>query len=263
MPLISRHVPARREIILITGLALFLNLIPGTVLQSFHLRWGLVLSQALFIAGPVLCGIRWFHLDRRTLLPLHRPRGVLLSAALLGALALNHLLSVAGAWHGHLFPPPEAYSLFFKDLFIYRGRFDFSVLLIVFAVVPAVCEEILFRGFLLQGLIASLGHPTRAIMIQALVFALFHVDPWRGPEVFALGVFLALLTLWSGSLIPAMVAHAFNNALSISLSAAGYSETFVARGIRMWTVPFAVLLLAGALLVVHRAGAGRPRERVL
>lgn len=258
-----RRAPERREVALILGLALFLNLFPGTFLQWLDVRWGLVLSQTLFIAAPVLLGIRWFYLDRRALLPLRRPRALLLPATAVGTLALNHLLTLTGAWHEQLLPPPEVYRLFFADLFVYRGPVDFALLLVVFALVPAICEEILFRGFLLGGLVAILDSPAKGIVLQALIFALFHLDPWRLPEIIALGLFLGFLAQRSGSLIPAILAHALNNAVSIALAASGRSESMIASSIREWSVPGAAALLAVSLIMVHRATAGRLRGRVL
>jgi membrane protease YdiL (CAAX protease family) len=278
---VTRRAPDRREIALTVGLALALNLVPGTVAQWYHLRWGLVLSQALFIAGPALFSIRWFHLDRRALLPLQRPRGLFLPAALVGTLALNHLLNVAGAWHERMLPPPEAYSLFFADLFVYHGPVDFIIVIVVFALVPALCEEVLFRGFLLRGLLgarpsnawgsthdpdrplAIFATANRAIIVQAMIFALFHFDPWRLPEILALGLFLGFLTQRSGSLVPAILAHAFNNALSIGLAAAGQSEAFLGQSARLCSIPCAALFLVAAVLLVHRASTGRPQGRML
>ena len=48
---------------LILILAFLLNLVFGTLLELFNLRWGLVFSQALFIAGPVFVALRLFYLD--------------------------------------------------------------------------------------------------------------------------------------------------------------------------------------------------------
>lgn len=258
-----RRVPERREIALTIGLALLLNLFPGTVFQWLHIRWGLILSQTLFIAGPVLISIWWFYLDRHALLPLHHPRAVILPATVVGTVALSHLLTVTGAWHERILPPPETYRLFFEDLFVYQGPVDFALLLIVFALVPAICEEILFRGFLQGGLIAVLGSPAKGIVLQALIFALFHLDLWRLPEILVLGTFLGYLAYRTGSLIPPFLAHALNNTISIVLVAAGHSGAIPTSGDRPWTVPFSATLLALALVLLHRAPAGRPRNRVL
>ena len=51
------------------GLAFFLNLSIGTMLQWADARLGLALSQALFIAGPVALGIRWCFLETAAILP--------------------------------------------------------------------------------------------------------------------------------------------------------------------------------------------------
>jgi membrane protease YdiL (CAAX protease family) len=189
-----RGAPEQREMVLILGLAFFLNLFPGTFLQILNTRWGLVITQTAFIAGPVLLALRWFYLDRRAVLPLRRPALDILAATALGTVGLNHLLTIAGAWQERLFPTPDSLRAFFINLFVYDGPVDYALLLVVFAVVPAICEEILFRGFLQTGLVRLLESPSRGIAASSLVFALFHLDPWRFAGILVLGAFLGYLT---------------------------------------------------------------------
>jgi hypothetical protein len=217
----ERPSPGPREMALVGGLAFFLTVFSGTLLQLAHARAGFVLSQALFIVLPVLMAIRWFYLDRRRVLPFGRPRPRVLLGALVGVAGLNHLLTAYGAWQESIAPTPEPIRALFDGLFAYRGPVDFVVLLLVFSLVPALCEEILFRGFLQTGLMNHLGTPAGGIVVSALIFGLFHLDPWRFAGVFGLGVFLAWLRYASGSLVPSMAAHALSNLISISLKATG------------------------------------------
>jgi membrane protease YdiL (CAAX protease family) len=76
---------------------------------------------------------------------------------------------------------------------------------------PGICEELLFRGVILTGLRRSFG-PVAAVAVSALLFAALHASPWRFFPQLLLGVLLALLTLRSGSVLPAVVAHAAYNA---------------------------------------------------
>jgi len=220
----ARPSPGPREMALVGGLAFFLTVFSGTLLQLAHARAGFVLSQALFIVLPVLLAIRWFYLDRRRVLPFGRPRPRVLMGALLGAAGLNYLLTTYGAWQESVAPTPEPIRALFDGLFAYRGPVDFVVLLLVFSIVPALCEETLFRGFLQAGLMNHLGTPAGGIVVSALIFGLFHLDPWRFAGVFGLGVFLAWLRYKSGSLVPSMAAHALSNLISISLKAMGRLE---------------------------------------
>jgi len=74
----------------------------------------------------------------------------------------------------------------------------------------AISEELAFRGFILCGLSARLGS-FGAITISAFLFALLHLDPLQSLLVFPVGIFLGYLVLRSGSLYPAILAHAVNN----------------------------------------------------
>jgi sodium transport system permease protein len=89
--------------------------------------------------------------------------------------------------------------------------------LAMFALVPAVCEEILFRGVLAR----SLGRRWRlpaAAAISAVVFALYHVSIVQALPTLTLGFLLGLIAIRADSVLPSMIAHALNNALAIAMS---------------------------------------------
>lgn len=88
--------------------------------------------------------------------------------------------------------------------------------LFVIAVLPAVFEEILFRGVLFNGL-KCFGRVGSVLLCGAL-FSLFHQNPAQTPYQFLCGVAYALVALKSGSVLPTIVAHFFNNALIIVLT---------------------------------------------
>jgi membrane protease YdiL (CAAX protease family) len=258
-----RRAPDLREMALIAGLAFFLNIFPGSVLQIAHLRWGLLVTQTVFIAGPVLLALRWFYLDPETTLALRRPPRPAWAAAGLGILGLNHLLTVAGAWQEGFFPMPEEWKVFYEAMLTYRGPLDFAWLLVAFAAVPAVCEEILFRGFLQSGLVRLLGSAPRGIAVTALVFAVFHLDPWRFFGILVLGLFLGLLVHRSGSLLPAIGGHCLNNVLSIAGTALAAGP---ATEPGHPAAAAAVAMTAAALWILlrrPRRAPGKPPDRVL
>lgn len=119
-------------------------------------------------------------------------------------------------------------SLFFEEsdqlkqlteIFRMQGQAGFLIpVILLIGLTPAVCEEVLFRGFL-QPRLVRISNPAIGIFLASFFFALFHVDPVHVLAVFPLGVWLGILSYKSGSLIPAMLAHFFNNALSVYFSA--------------------------------------------
>jgi len=76
--------------------------------------------------------------------------------------------------------------------------------------VPAVCEEIMYRGYVQRAFEKSWGI-VAAILISGAIFGAYHLQISNFLPLATLGVFLAYLTYISDSLIPAMVAHFVNN----------------------------------------------------
>ena len=118
-------------------------------------------------------------------------------------------------------------------------------LFLLLAVLPAVVEEIFFRGVLLSGL--GNRAPTQRILLTALLFGLFHMSFFRFLPTAALGVLLAFVALSTGSLLPAVLWHAAHNAIGV----------FAAEGIERLgggALLLATLGMSGAILLLLRAG---------
>jgi sodium transport system permease protein len=89
--------------------------------------------------------------------------------------------------------------------------------LAMFAVLPAVCEELVFRGVLAR----SIGRRTSLIAaaaISAAVFSAYHLSLVQALPTLTLGMMLAVIAIRADSIAPAIVAHALNNALAIAVS---------------------------------------------
>jgi membrane protease YdiL (CAAX protease family) len=89
--------------------------------------------------------------------------------------------------------------------------------LVTFAVVPAVCEELVFRGVLARSL-GRLLKPFAAAILSGLVFALYHLSLAQALPTLTFGFALGLLALRADSIGPSVVAHALNNAIVTLLS---------------------------------------------
>lgn len=94
----------------------------------------------------------------------------------------------------------------------------FALVLVVMAVAPAVCEELLLRGVVARSLRPGLGR-AGAILASAALFALLHFSLARLLPTATFGVILAYATLTTGSVIPSMLMHALNNTIALTLAA--------------------------------------------
>lgn len=121
--------------------------------------------------------------------------------------------------------------------------------LFLLAVVPAVCEELVFRGIVFNGLrkFGKVG----SIFLSALLFALAHGSAMQFIYQFILGLVLAAVVLKTGSIVASMVTHFVNNAtvvvynyiiLNMGLSEA---QTFTPLVI---VLSFLVAILAGVVV---------------
>lgn len=87
----------------------------------------------------------------------------------------------------------------------------FILSLILLGVLTPVVEELIFRGAVLKGL--SSLKPWAQILISGALFALFHKNPAQTVYPFISGCIFSLITLKSGSIIPAVIMHVLNNIL--------------------------------------------------
>lgn len=102
---------------------------------------------------------------------------------------------------------------------------DGMVLIALFniALVPAICEEILFRGYVLRSFEKSWGIMW-AIVISGIIFGMFHLQLANVLPLASIGILLAFMTWISQSIYPAMIAHFVNNGASV-LMGKYYPET--------------------------------------
>jgi membrane protease YdiL (CAAX protease family) len=100
---------------------------------------------------------------------------------------------------------------------------EFSIITFCIAIIPAACEEILFRGYLIQKIMKK-HTPMFAIIISALLFAIIHLNPISFIPIFILGLFMGSLFYQTNSIIPPILLHFLNNFLVI-LSANYYNES--------------------------------------
>jgi membrane protease YdiL (CAAX protease family) len=109
-----------------------------------------------------------------------------------------------------------------QDLFVF-GHNPRQVLLIVALVLVAapLSEEVLFRGFLLQGLARRWGFWPAAVVSSA-VFALAHLWPYLYVPIFIMGLAFAWLFWRTGSLWASIAAHATMNATSLVVTGLFY-----------------------------------------
>ncbi len=109
-----------------------------------------------------------------------------------------------------------------------RDTTDFLPLFVfAFVAMPALFEEILFRGFMFRGLQATWMGNVGAILLTSLTWSVIHFQYSLGlvAVLFALGILFGVARLMTGSVVVPMVMHAIFNLISVSeLILLGYMD---------------------------------------
>lgn len=115
------------------------------------------------------------------------------------------------------------------------------IAIILMAIVPAICEELIFRGLILQGL-RKYGDKS-AILITSCLFALIHLSADQLIFPFLFSIILCYAVMKTNSIISSMIIHFVSNATSICLNYFGFNYYF---DVPIW----AFVLIAIGLCVI-------------
>jgi len=168
-----------------------------------------VLQLMIFLLpGAIWCKFSGEGYMKGLRLKLPRP-GTLLMIASSALLMISGGLLISMLFGG-LDSLSQNFSLY--DTFI--SKTDSSVpstlyLLAAYALIPAICEEFVFRGILCYEY--ESGGVMRAVLLSSLFFALLHFNPVNIVVYLFSGIILALVLYASRSLIGAMLAHLLYN----------------------------------------------------
>lgn len=227
--------------LLLFAVALLLLIVVGSLSQAYRPGpLGTALTEVLAILLPALIfsrARRAHALHALRLLPIsRRVLWALLGGVLLG-LAWFYLLAgwIEPVWE-RWFPVPEAERQhMLRMLRPPSGLRPLWQDLLCFAAVPAICEEVLFRGALLPLLTPALDPMLRRagyarvaavapVLACAVLFGIFHLSLPKFFPTTLLGIGFGVARVWSHSLWAAIAMHCTNNAMVIVLTRAGLDD---------------------------------------
>ncbi len=125
---------------------------------------------------------------------------------------------------------PESFSSFYEDLLNKQvaqqielisidNTLSFFYVLIFVAIIPAICEEVLFRGYFLQNLKIKNYSNLFIVLISSIIFSAIHLNLIAFVNLFVMGCFLGYITIAVNSLVPAIIFHFFNNMTAVVMEA--------------------------------------------
>lgn len=192
------------------ALLLFSKIVDLTLLNRENEYYTVVILQLMIflLPGAIWCKYRGEGYVKRLRLRLPKPSSflIILSGTLLmisGGLLLSVLL-------GGLESLSQNFSLY--DTFISKtdGSIPSNIyLLIAYAIIPAICEEFIFRGILCHEY--ETGGVARAVAFSSIFFAMLHFNPINIMTYLLSGIILALVLYATRSLFAAMITHLLYN----------------------------------------------------
>lgn len=126
-------------------------------------------------------------------------------------------LSLPGAWLTDFVAGGQADAAAALAAALQLADSPFWVLIAALALLPAIAEELGFRGVLYR----LLGSTRTAVLIQAVLFGLVHGSIYRFLPTFLLGLALGALRRRSGSVWPGVIAHALSNGIVLAIGRYG------------------------------------------
>ena len=122
----------------------------------------------------------------------------------------QNMIGEVNIWVEKVLPsPPWFWELFSK---IFEGHYGIYGVILKVAVLAPLIEELIFRGIIMHGLMRNYSKFT-AVFVSALMFALFHLNPWQFPATFVLGIILGILMVRTRNILLCILGHGMNNGL--------------------------------------------------
>ena len=194
--------------------------IPMYIMQGFATLVGLILAPAWLMSKDQLSLTSFFRHHRLEWIPV-----VVTAFVVIIFMAVN---SVFVEWNSN-FHFPEFAKGFENwareredaagELTTFLTRFDSPVeliiALVVIAVLPAIGEEIVFRGLIQNEIFKGTKNIHASIWIAAILFSAIHIQFFGFIPRLLLGALFGYLYYWSGNLTLAIIAHFVNNAVSV------------------------------------------------
>ncbi|MBM4168582.1 MAG: CPBP family intramembrane metalloprotease [Ignavibacteria bacterium] len=185
-----------------------------------------MLGQVFFILIPTLWFARLLSSDWKNVFPWKLPRLPEMFFAVLGLVFLQQI------FHIYLFlqdriPLPESLKRLIDPIRqmleeLYRTIVsaesvpELLFVLLIVAIVPAIVEELFFRG-LIQSTFDRVLSPLWSAIIVGFIFGFYHLNPFAVIPLIGIGCYFGLLRYRTGSVALAIIAHFLNNALAVTL----------------------------------------------
>ena len=189
-------------------------------------------GQILFILLPALLFSKWFYIDISSVIRTRVPSWKEFVLFGIGIIILTPLLQYFITVQNYLIDIWAANSHFvnsiksaldslndlvektYGNLLSANNAYEAILVVAVVAVVPAICEETMFRGFIQKSFELKIK-PVWAALITAIFFGIYHFNPYGMIPLIILGFYFGFAAYMSNSILVPMSLHFTNNFIAI------------------------------------------------
>ena len=227
-------------------LLLITKVIDITLLNRENMYFSVVILQMMIFILPgalwcIFSGDKYISSLRFKMI---RPDSILLIVSAAVAIAAGNLLLsiLLGSLQGQV----ESFSLY--DTFISNDNGSIPnriYLVMAYAVLPAICEEFVFRGILCHEY--ERGGVMRAVIVSSVFFALLHFNLPNLPMYLFSGLVLALTMYASRSLVASIIAHFLYNLFGL------FGQPYMNNLYRITSSPKLFIIIIASLFILSAA----------
>ena len=204
--------PSVSDGVILYALGLVLLIYVGSYIQLKLKMTGIVLTQVMIISLPLLFAY-YIKSDFKKVFSLKLPK-------------IKHLFGAACLWFGtyllamvitniimYYFPQNQEIVEGLNNVLFIKNNLLLNLLIV--AAMPAICEEIFFRGFILTSFKNNKKSYRGAIIFSGILFGLMHMDFIRVVPTSILGIAFAYAVCKTNSIAVSMFMHFLNNGFAV------------------------------------------------
>ena len=227
----------------------------GIPLQIMFRERGLLAAEWLLLFMPAVAFVALGGFDPVRTLSLKRPTGSQAIASVLVIFGAMPLVWVIGWLQTFVLPVPWELLEGLEELVTAETTSRLLWLLLLLAVTPAICEEVVFRGVLLGG--TRTLDPWRVIVMNGVIFGAFHLSfetVIRFLPTAVLGMVIAWSVLRTGSIWIGVVMHFLNNGTIVVLASIPAVQALFADPEApppLWLVPLGLVIFAAGVRLLR------------
>jgi sodium transport system permease protein len=211
----ARGVAAPAHALFIWAVSVILFFFLGLVLQQKIGYFNPFVTLAVYLAfviGPPAAYVMLWRLDWRKVFPWGRAEGWTFASVVFFAPGVVMLGLAAKAAQSFFLIAPSAHGM--AGLPADVEQVSVYAFAISIALIPAIFEELMYRGFVMQSLLARMK-PAAAIVIAAILFGIAHMSVFQIMPTAVLGVVLGIAAYRTGGVMAPIMVHFLNNLFAV------------------------------------------------